>query len=272
MAELTEIEAHAKIEDASFPLHTADDKDFAIVPDGYALHDLEKYRGAPRRVRAKPTLLTEESFVDYVRQFSGGGSRIYANINGKPAQFVAVLDDNAGACAPAFREHVATYRVEHSRQWDIWCAYDGKQMPQEKFAEFMEDNNSDVFDDNGNLPSQAMMRDVSRDLQAKTHVTFDSRVKLDDGSHVFAYAETISGTVKNGQLQVPERFAIAIPIFKGGSLYVLHARLRYRVTKDGLTMGYALIEADNLSDKILAEMMARIASSTQVMTVAGAVG
>jgi hypothetical protein len=56
---------------------------------------------------------------------------------------------------------------------------------------------------------------VSRGLEAKTDVRFASAVRLDNGQVRFKYEEDVSGSVQDGLMEVPQKFAVGIPVFAG---------------------------------------------------------
>ncbi len=58
------------------------------------------------------------------------------------------------------------------------------------------------------------------------------------------YSETIKGTYGSGNVEVPERFTISIPVYLGCENISVTARLRYRLNSGKLTFWYDLLRAE----------------------------
>jgi uncharacterized protein YfdQ (DUF2303 family) len=151
-----------------------------------------------------------------------------------------VLDyHGALAGSPRWGEHRVDFTMRHSKEWLAWKSVDGKRMPQMEFAEFIEDNAPDIVD-----PSAATMIEVARDLRAKSEVDFGSTVQMQNGSVRFRYSEQTKGTFGSGDIDVPEQFAISIPVYLGCDRVKVTARLRYRINSGKLTFWFNLLRAE----------------------------
>ena len=130
------------------------------------------------------------------------------------------------------------WTVSFPRKWSIrkiWSSLNEKPVPQTEFAEFIEDNRSDIID-----PVSAVMLEIARDLQAHSEVNFASKVNLRNGAAVLSYDEQIKASVTTGQIEVPETFKIGIPVFFGEHPVEISARLRFRITDGKLKFQYKL--------------------------------
>lgn len=227
-----------------------DEQQAVLVPDGYRLEDLEQFHAAPRRIRQKLTIHNANDFGHYVNRFKNSETTVYADLEN--TRFTAILD-HPGTISPDWGEHRASYACPHSRSWKTWSAADGKAMRQADFAKFVEDNLPDVQEPNG-----SDILTISRTLEAKKSVDFQSGVRLDNGEVQITYNEDIKGTAGKGTLEIPETFTLGIPVFEGGDHYELTARLRYRINEGQLVMWFDLLRPERLLEDAFANTLAQI--------------
>lgn len=241
------------------------DTPILLVPLGASVKNLEHLLDEPTRRRGQTTLRDEASFIKYVleeNESPAGGARIYGSYN--PPQFIAVLNDhhklNAG-----WRDFTAKFNCPLSIEWQAWLASSKKTMTQTDFAQFIEDNLPDIVE-----PAAADMLEISRSLEAKKKVNFASGIRLANGENQLTYEEEISGTAQKGQLQVPEVFAIGIPVLEGGPRYRVEARLRYRIADGGkLSMWYELVRPHKVLEDAVKEVWQLIQTETNITILNG---
>lgn len=222
--------------------HFEPDTDFALVPEGYKLEDLERFKYAPRRTQQVIQLKNANDFVEYIKRFAVGGTTLFADLEN--TKFTAIMDFPNDSNETAWGDHKALYSCPLSRSWKIWEQADGKQMDQQSFAKFIEDNLPDIVDPNG-----SDILSIAQTLEAKKKVDFKSGVKLSNGEVQLTYNEEIRGTANNGTLNIPDTFTLGIQVFEGGDTYKLEARLRYRIPESGqLVMWFDLLRPDRLLD------------------------
>lgn len=211
---------------------------YALVPSGMTMESLEEYQwpdGRPKaRIDGVVRLYDTTSFTGYVAAYTDERTRVFADP--KACSFTSVLDYHvAGDRKPEFLTHRALLQLEVDQRWKIWSDKDGYAFTQADFAEFIEDNYLDI-----DTPPAAAMLEVARDLHAKNDVSFDSKVSLKDGQTQFTYQENLKAGVGIGDLEVPEKFSIRIPVFFGEQPVVLDMRLRYRITNQKLVFFYRM--------------------------------
>ena len=190
-----------------------------LVPEGYRVHDLESALLSPVRPRGNVALRDTGSFVSVVKDRKGASTRLYGKLS--PPSFTAVFNDTTGPMGAGWRDDRATYACPVSVEWQRWTASNGKQMNQEAFAQFIEDNAADCV-----TPDAATMIEVSRTLEAKKKVNFASGIRLSNGQSELTYEETVSGTAGKGKFTVPEEFVIGVSVLEGGPKYAVTARLQ----------------------------------------------
>ena len=238
----------------------------AVLPVGYAVHELDHLLQHPARIKGTVKLSTPESFIDYVndiRRPDGNVCRIYSDPL-RPTM-VAVINDHGDTAG--WQDMRAVFTGQHSPEWNTWISKSGAKMTQADFAAFIEDNLPDIAN-----PPAAHMLEVSRTLEAKKAVNFASGIRLSNGENQITYEETVSGTAGKGMLQIPEMFVIGIPVILGGPKYGIEARLRYRIGEGGkMSMWYELVRTHKIIEDALAELHGMIEAQTKIKPLIGTI-
>lgn len=247
---------------------------YAVIPSDCKIEDLSKFvynehRERPERARGTAKVLDGASFCEYFTLFRDANSRVFADET--RGVLLAVLDHHesrGGAGSdPRWGQHRIELTMRASKEWQIWTGQDGKKQTQVEFAEFIEDNAPDIIQ-----PPAAAMLEVARDLSAKTDVDFGSAIRLSDGSVQFKYSEQVRATVGAGQIQVPDQFDIAIPIYIGTERVRLTARLRYRINGGKLTFWYNLLRAEAAAREAFDAVRAAIGDTLSLTVINGTPG
>jgi uncharacterized protein YfdQ (DUF2303 family) len=231
---------------------------YAVMPEGSCIADLEQYLVTPKRARGNVVAHQTATFVGYFNHFKADASVIFADQ--EQFRIVGIIDYHA-ADKPAFGEHRVTYTTPRSKEWQAWRGASGRKMSQTDFAQFIEDNVVDI-----RTPAGADVLEVSRSLQAKKSVDFNSSIRLADGSQQFTYNETVDGATAKGTIKVPDEFTLGIPVFFGGALYEVRARLRYRIDSGKLWLWYDLYRPEHIEQDAFEHVVTDIAdkSATEV--------
>lgn len=233
----------------------ADKTPYLLVPEGTEVKSLETMLMAPTRPRGTAVMRDVKSFTTYVLRENTVATTIYGQVN--PPEFMAVFDDNY-AGAPGWGEFKAIYSCPLSIEWKTWSAQSGKQLTQEQFARFIEDNLPDIAS-----PPAADMLEISRTLEAKKKVNFASGIRLSNGENQISYEEQVSGTAAKGMITVPEEFTIGIPVLEGGPRYAVTARLRYRIQEGGkLAMWFELVRPHKILEDAVSAVWKQIELET----------
>ena len=220
----------------------------------------------PERIKANVQVLDVPSFVHYYQTFGDEESGVFADEVG--LRVTAVLDyhqnipDADGKAR--WGQHRVVLALRHSEEWLRWSGSNNKQMTQQQFAEFLEQNGMDITD-----PKPANIRDVAESLNATSEVEFGAGVRMNDGQVRFKYSETIKATVGAGQLAVPDRFTLTIPAFIGGERVDLGALLRFRVKEGKLTFWYTLVRPEEVVRKAFAGARDQVAKALEITIING---
>jgi uncharacterized protein YfdQ (DUF2303 family) len=225
---------------------------FALVPDGFQTVSLAEFvqndrSERPYRIKQNVEVWDAASFVEYFLKFRDDDSRVFADVNA--ATVTALIDYHEGriavegieshAAAPRWGSHKLTLALKKSAEWLLWISQNKKAMDQDTFATFIEDNAPDI-----NEPSAATMKEIATDLHETQDLTFASKAVGPNGSAKLTYSNEVKTTFGKAAATVPESFKVAIPVYTGGGLVQLVARLRTRVNNGKVSFWYDLLRAD----------------------------
>lgn len=213
----------------------------AAVPEGIKLErlDLEKYLPKPRAIRRTVKANDVRGLIDYVNKFKTAETQFYATNPASPS-ITARIDDHLPD-APSHIDHHCEYPCPRTHEWLTWTGANKTQMEQKQFGEFLEVNARDVT-----RPAAAEMLKMATNFRSITVTEFGSVTRASNGNVQINYVEKEQA----GEVQLPETFDIAIPVFEGIALrYPVTARLRYRTPsgsaeKKVLTLWYELDRPD----------------------------
>lgn len=213
-----------------------------------------------------------ESFLEYWTRHNEGG-HIYAQMKPHVA-FTGVLNDHK-ADAPGYRDHRVTFKVTHSKEWEIWTGHSGRDKAftsNEEFALFLQDNLPDI-----SRPEPAKMMQIALNFRLKSQVTFNAVQRLGDGNIDIGYANVVeasAGSDKGGKLVIPETFFIRIPVWSGlnPKFYELEARFRYRVADQKVTLWYELVRPHKVIEQAFGDLVAEINKSAKTKILFGKPG
>lgn len=195
----------------------------------------------PRRKTGKRTAHDPESLVRYVQRHGTPDTEVWADKVGRSV--VAVLDGH-GTDAPGHGDHRITLGVDRSESWKRWKSNDGVQMGQGQFADFIEQAAAEVVE-----PDAATLLQIAQTITGHRAVSFESAERTDNGDVTVSWKENTSAQAgKDGKLTIPSTLLLRIRPFVGGAAVDVQASLRYRVSKEGVTLGYVLINPDRVEE------------------------
>lgn len=237
----------------------------------------------PSRVAGGVTVETQDSLVDYVRDFKGTGTRLFASIS--TSVIVAVLDYHAGRTdsvadmgsvstpvdelheyvpEPDHGQHVATLRLPYSEEWTTWTGQDGKLVDQLAFARFIQENAPDI-----ESPDAATLLELVRDLRATRTKKFTGDVNMAAARDGFTY-EDRTDLRSQGELNVPDAFVVRIPVYFGGQSVAVQAQLRFDVNEDGkMALGFKMLRRESIRQATFKELVADVADRSGCPVVYG---
>jgi uncharacterized protein YfdQ (DUF2303 family) len=223
---------------------------FLLAPNDYKLitldHVMQNDRSErPHRIKQAVDVWDTAGFIEYFQKFRDASSRVFADV--AAATVTAILDyheftdsvEGQTANAPRWGSHKLTLILKKSPEWLLWTGSNKKTMDQDTFATFIEDSAPDITE-----PSAATMKEIASDLHETHEMTFAGTAKAANGSAKLNYSQENKSTFGKADATVPESFKIGIPVYQGGQLIPLIARLRWRVSGGKASFWYDLLRSD----------------------------
>ena len=236
--------------------------DLFVIPHGPAgqamIVDTEGAHQAPRRPSGTTTVYGAAAFNQLVKDAVRDGARpyIYIDRDVDRPQIVAVLNGHDGL-KPGWGDYRVQIVLRPTAQWVKWNLLSGKLLPQEAFAEFVEENRDDIAD-----PPGATMLEIVTYLEATKSASFKSGLRLQSGSIQLENIENTEARVGSGRIEVPETFHLGIQPFVGGARYQVPARFRFRIDGGKLRLGFLLQRREDLVGSVINDLVAAIDRGT----------
>ena len=185
-----------------------------------------------------------ESLIAYVNAHRTAGTSIWCDE--VRLHIDAVINGNIPgddtATAAGWEDHRAVLQLNHSPEWKRWVEFDGVLRSQADFAQHIEDGSNEIVS-----PEAATMLELAATLEATTSVEFKEATRLQSGSRQFRYEETVvSRAGTQGTIEIPDTFELGLAPFIGSDPYRVVARLRYKITANGLQIGYRLVRPEDV--------------------------
>lgn len=239
---------------------------YTIVAGG-TVHRIDltgpEFQDLPKRKTGSTVVRDVTSFAAYWGKHSGASSEIYASRDG--LRVTAVLDAH-GANTPNWGGHRLVLQLQHTTAYTAWREASGREMDQETFATFLEDNRVDIH-----TPPAAEMLEVAQSIQATSNVEFQSGHRLADGQRRIGYVETNTARAgTKGELGIPAEIVLGLFVFKGATTAdALTARFRHRIAGGALKLMFKLDRPDDVVDAAFAGVVAEVAEQCSATVLVG---
>lgn len=238
---------------------------FAVVPQGMVIENLSRFiPDHPDRKRMKVALGSVESFIAYVNEHKSEHTRIFASMTAAPYTMTAAIDyhETGPGGLPEYVTHTVVLTLQETDEWKRWFGHNEKPFDQVDFAFFIENNLIDIVE-----PESAVLMEVALSLQANTEGRFTSASRLQDGATHFEFKADINARAgRDGSLEIPEKFKLSIPVFRGVPEKEIEAHFRYRLNRnDGdLKLFYQLIRPQVLIDTMVKTAVAQVKDGVEL--------
>lgn len=217
---------------------------YVVIPDGHKVVPLadaifNEHQQYPERKTGAVQVSDVASFTHYWALFHDEDSQAFADRDS--TSVLAILDYHHASSErkARWKKHQCTLKLRKTEEWQKWTGNNNQEKSQEQFAEFLDDNAPDII-----RPDSATFVEAARDLKDTRKVDFQSKVHPLSGAVQFTYVDQASGKLGSQNMEIPDRFTIAIPIFDGMKRVEVDARLRYRIEQGKLKLWYSLHRAD----------------------------
>jgi len=264
----TEAESISKLARAAVTaqeIKTTDGRVFIVLPDGTNVREVSDEHSLqitkPRYIRQAVTLQTQDSLVDYVNRFKTESTVLFADI---ACNSICALIDYHAAAAADHVAHKANLTLPHSEEWTQWTRISGKLMAQLEFARFIEENAADI-----RVPSAGELLDACRDLQVRRKVNFIKAVRTASDNENFEFSDETSATTKKGDLELPTKFVLGLPVYFGEPETEVHAFLRWKLDEGQLMLGIQLHRVEHVRQSVFKQIVLAAADRTSCPAVFG---
>lgn len=215
--------------------------------------NLEKHQSEPARKRGVVAVFDAASFSRILEDNQDAGDiTVYIDRNPDKPAIVGVMNGH-GAKGPGWGDFRVSMVFRETPQWAKWRKIDGQMLDQAAFAEFIEDNLSDIAD-----PSGAEVLEIASYLEATRSVDFRSAIRLPSGQVQFRNEEKIEAKVKAGEIAVPEIIALGIAPIQGLPPFRVEARFRYRIQDGRLKLGVRLQRVEDLMREVIEQSVSAL--------------
>lgn len=226
----------------------------------------DEYSEYPARKKGTVTVRNVASFAHYYGKHHVDASEVFADLDA--GMFTAVLDAHGETSMDVgWQEHRLVLQLQKTLPWKTWLANDRIMMPQQEFAEFLEDNARDVA---GKRVTAADLLEVAQHFQAHTKVNFTQGQRLATGQTQLTYVEEIDAKAgQRGTVEIPAEFDLAILPYEDCAPKVTAARFRYRLANGELKLGYFLNDPARTAREACDEIAGKIAELLGVTVMHG---
>lgn len=215
------------------------------------------------RINATRLLEDLDSFLGFLERHAGPGTEVY--VSPETNRIMAIIDgarahsdDGPPESRFGLGRHKAVFDLMTTDAWRAWHDISGDFLPQNEFAEFIEDHALDII-----APTSAAVLEIAQSIQATTDVEFSSSQRLDSGETRIGYSETVKAKAgQRGELVIPRELTVALQPFKGVTelkdrtvRVPVTARFRYRLRDGSLRLGVKLLNTDRALEAIWGEIV-----------------
>lgn len=232
-----------------------------VAPNGYQLHNLERFLPLPIRVRGDTAFTDVGSFLAYYDRFAEGSTPLIT-AKREGAQFVlnCTLDYDKDATNPRWCEHEASLKLQFKPEFARWMISDRKPFSQEEFADFIEDYIALFVE-----PDGATMLEMVQELQGIRKVEWTKGKRLNNGQVSLEWMESLEAKGKTGAMVVPTQFKVSMQIFEHVPPSNFIVNLRWRMSEEKkLSFSYKIMNLPQLLDAAILDVTSKVETHTKV--------
>lgn len=205
----------------------------ALLPPGWKAEPLPQLAAENMLPGKYPQLdhavVDMQSFMDYLTRFRDEDSVIFAKQSTREIR--AEIDyQKPGGVFGRKATHICRWRTKPHWRLAKWMAVNGKRLGQEDMIEFLLERAPDVVQVKPEDPTGADLLEIARTLQAANSLAFESAKVMQSGASTLVYKHTITARAgERGQLEIPERFTVGLPLGIGAKVVPVDVLLRFRI-------------------------------------------
>ncbi len=244
------------------PEKTAAGEQVIVAPAGFSVHKLAPVNPVlPADVTAQMTVITPESFAEYVNRFKGPSSIAKASLSARSV--VAILDyhgaSNGDKAVPNYAKHAATLQSDYHEDWKAWSGVFGDYMGQAAYGEFIEDMAHTIAE-----PTLAVLLEVVRTVDIDRQIKLKSKTNPQSSAVVLTYEEVDSsgGSGPSASVTIPTEITLLLPVFHGTEAIAVKCRLKYKLERGALQFAVTVPGVE----KIISDEFVKLAELVQDAT------
>lgn len=275
------------------PIELPGYKPIVIFPEGYVMEPLEHApdKPLPGFITQGVKLDEAESFISYVTSYRQDNTRVFFTSPGLAALlamsgtacFLAVLDyhltheqaekrdivdpDSFADDTMARRgAHKARFDCPLAIEWKTWMGVNGQALGQEVFIDFVEANSRDVV-----TPTAADIMEMAINFESASTGRFQNKINRTVTGKSLTFSEETDARSQVGgtSIRVPDGLTLKLPVFEGGPLYEVQARLVYTVKDGKLTIAVNLLRPHLVLRDALEAVREQIATELKLEVLRG---
>jgi len=195
----------------------------------------------PEFVEQREEFIEPKSFEQYLIGYKSSTAICRASL--RQNSITAVLDYHGQArteagdgAVPGRCKHIAVLTCPWDLDYAKWRKVLGEFLPQQAMLEFLEDMIHTIAQ-----PVAADLLEAFGDIHIGRVTRFRSRRNDKNGTVTVLYDEQDeTGATKDGSLELPDHVVLVLPMFQGGAVETLTAKVRVRMEQGKLALGLAV--------------------------------
>ena len=226
---------------------------------------LDEYLDAPDRRKGTAVVNDMTSFIALTKRHQDNDSALFSKSqiteNSVNGVITAVIDYHTIDHKPRFGGHKIQYNFPVSNLFKLWHEANGEKMEQAEFAQFLENNISDLREDDllkdfpckfgyqgvPKFATPAKMFELSRGLEINAQEKVRQSHRVQSGVSEIQY--TCEHQDAAGEkIEVPEWFLLGIPMFEYGKFFKVPVRLRYRLHAGKVSWSFEMYRIQKIFD------------------------
>lgn len=215
--------------------HAEGDIPAAVLVSG-ELQWLEQFSAAPRDLGASVRLDNQQSFCDYVKAFTGPGTRIFAD---RTKHLVEAVLDYHEPGSPHWGRHKAELPYGYDPAFNAWKAVAGTWHSQAQFADFLDERQDDVREsDLEKLLAVVNKLEITCNTKWSSAIRGDGRIELK--------TEHTQDVKTPGRVEIPTKIQLRVPVFVGTQERDVTVRISYRVSEGAAHFAWSILRIHEL--------------------------
>jgi len=233
-----------------------------LVPQGWSLVPVPGWEPVePDRIAADLVFRDLVSFMDYVNKFKNEDTLLLAH---RDSHSIRAIIDYHRPTQPKYCQHKAKLELQPDPHWDQWLKFNGKEMEQEAFAEFLEDHLRDIVS-----PAAADLMAAVNAFTVEGSLKFSRIQRTLDGTVKFELLDERKASIET--VVMGDKFGLRLRAYRGQETpRDLGAKLRYRLSKEGdLTLWYVLKDVEEFVEESWFTMCGTVEEHTELKVFEG---